>query len=246
MVLHVNFRLSYRRTSDLLKEIFNVRISSSTVYNWCESTACLLAPVVTKLPINTSNMLVIDETYERYAGCWGYYYACLDAKNRYLVAPHFSTKRNVEAATTCILGALKRINNPPDDIIYLVHDHAPAYFLAVQLINQAKKFKFKLRSLPVKGLKDDPDADPNPYRAYKNIIERYFGKAKPVYYLTRGFGSIKGAITHNILYAIDYNYFHPQELFNYQPPMKIEGLRSDHPIEKWNKLISMAIEIKDT
>ena len=176
----------------------------------------------------------------------GYYYACLDAKNRLLVAPHFSTKRNVEAATTCILGALKRINNPPHDFIYLVHDHHPAYFLAVQLINQSGKFKFRLKSLPVKGLKDLPDADPNPYRAYKNIIERYFGKAKPVYYLTRGFGSVKGAITHNILYAIDYNYFHPHEVFDYQPPMKTEGLRSEHPIEKWNKLIGMAMEIKDT
>jgi len=120
LVLHVNFRLSYTRTSDFLEEIFSIKIAPSTIYNWVESVAYLLTPLVTRLPITTSNILVTDETYERYAGQWGYYYACLDGINRYLVAPHFSTKRNVKAATTCIIGALRRIKNPPDTI-YIVH-----------------------------------------------------------------------------------------------------------------------------
>lgn len=239
LVLHVNFRLPYRRTSDFLEEIFGVSIASSTLYNWIESVAHLLAPLVTKLPISTSNILVADETYERYAGSWGYYYACLDAINRYLVAPHFSPKRNVKAVATCLTGALKRIKNPPPTI-NIVHDYYPPYFLAVQLINQSNIFPFKLVSLPVKGLKDEHSELPNFNRRYKNIIERYFGTAKPLYYMTRGFGTLAGAVSHHILHAIDYNYFHPHQYYKFEPPIKIQGLKSNHPIEKWNKLIQMA------
>lgn len=239
LVLHVNFRLSYRRTSDFLEEIFGIKIASSTIYNWVESVASLMTPLVTKLPITTSGILVADETYERYAGCWGYYYACLDGVRRYLVAPHFSPKRNIKATATCLVGALKRIQNPPKQI-NIVHDHFPTYFLAVQLINQSKIFPFKVTSQPVKGLKDQPDAPWNPWRQYKNIVERYFGTAKPVYYLTRGFGSVQGAISHHILHAIDYNYFHPHEFYKFEPPIKIPNLKSNHPIEKWNKLIQLA------
>lgn len=243
LVLHVNFRLSYRRTSDFLDEIFGIKVASSTIYNWVESVAYLSAPLVTKLPITTSNILVVDETYERYAGRWGYYYACLDGVNRYLVAPHFSTKRNVKAATTCLVGALKRITNP-HKTIYVVHDYYPPYFLALQLINQSKVFPFEIKSIPVKGLKDEPFAPKNPNRRYKNIIERYFGTAKPLYYLTRGFGTIQGAISHHILHAIDYNYFHPHEYYKFEPPIKIPGVNSNHPIEKWNKLIHWATQFQ--
>jgi len=239
-VLHINYRINYRRTADFLSDIFNVEISHTTVYNWCESLAYLIAPLVTKLPISTSNLLVIDETYERYAGYWGYYFACLDAINRFLIAPHFSPKRNVKAAVTTIMGAIKRIKNLPDRI-YLVHDYFPTYFLAVQLINQSFD-NFKIISLPVKGLKDEP-GQYNPHRKYKNIIERYFGTQKPIYNLCRGFGSIKGAISHNILHAIDYNYFHPHEMFNFQPPIRIPGLKSNNSIEKWNKLIQLALSL---
>lgn len=239
-VLHINYRINYRRTADFLKNIFNINISYTTIYNWCESLAYLLAPIVTKLPISSSNLLVIDETYEKYAGYWGYYYACLDAINRYLIAPHFSPKRNVKAAATTIMGAINRISNKYKQI-FLVHDYFPTYFLAVQLINQASN-EFKIISLPVKGLKDKP-YELNPFRKYKNIIERYFGTQKPIYAMARGFGSIKGAISHNILHAIDYNYFHPHELYRYNPPIEIPGLKSNHPIEKWNKLIQLAMSL---
>jgi transposase-like protein len=234
--LHINFHLNYRATSDFLYEIFNIKIAASTIYNWCQSLAYLLAPIVTTLPIATSNMIAIDETYERYAGYWGYYYAALDAKYRFLIAPHFSNKRSVKAVTTTIMGTLKRMLIP-HKTIYIVHDCFPTYFLAIQLINQASDYN--LISLPVTGLKDPKQ--PNPFRKYKNIIERYFGTIKPYYYLCRGFGTKKGAIAYCILNAIDYNYFHPHQLFNFSPPLKIPNLKSNHPVEKWNKLIQMAL-----
>lgn len=232
--LHINYHLNYRATADFLKEIFNIKIAPSTIYNWCQSLAYILAPVVTQLPIATSDILVIDETYERYAGKWGYYYAAMDAIHRFVITPHFSTNRSVKAVTTTLINALNRMAIP-HKTIYIVHDYYPSYFLAIQLINQATKYH--LKSLPVKGLKDD--GMPNPFRKYKNIIERYFGTAKPIYYLCRGFGNQKGAIAHSILHAIDYNYFHPHQLLNFTPPMKIPNLKSNHPIEKWNKLIEM-------
>ena len=241
LILNVNYGLPYRTTARFFKDLLGVTISYSTIYTWSRSVASLLEPLVCKIPITTSNILVIDETYERYAGYWGYYYATLDGINRYLIAPHFSPKRNVKAATTALLGALRRIQNPPPRL-YIVHDYFSTYFLAIQLINQAKMFPFKLSGLPVKGLKDDPRS-PNPYRRFKNVIERYFGTAKPAYYVTRGFGTIKGAIAHNILRAIDYNYFRPHQLYNDQPPLTLDGLQSHNPIEKWNHLIQIATNL---
>jgi hypothetical protein len=128
-------------------------------------------------------------------------------------------------------------SSPPQ--LSIVHDYFAPYFLAIQLINQSKLFPFTLKSFPVKGLRD-PARTPNPYRRFKNIIERYFGTAKPAYYDTRGFGTITGAIAHNILRAIDYNYFRPHQLYKDQPPLSLDGLHSSHPIEKWNRLISIA------
>ncbi len=241
LTMNVNYGMPYRMTAQFFKDLLGVTISYSTIYTWSRSVASLLEPLVCKIPITTSNILVIDETYERYAGYWGYYYATLDAVNRYLVAPHFSPKRNVKAATTALVGALNRIQNPPPQL-YIVHDYSSPYFLATQLINQSKLFPFSLKSLPVKGLKD-PARTPNPYRRFKNIIERYFGTAKPAYYDTRGFGTIKGAIAHNILRAIDYNYFRPHQLYANQPPLTLDGLKSNNPVEKWNRLIQMATNL---
>lgn len=242
LTLNVNFGLSYRMTAQFFHDLLGVDLAYSTIYNWCRSVAALLEPLVCKIPLTTSGILVIDETYERYAGYWGYYYATLDALNRYLVAPHFSATRSVKAATTALVGALRRLKDPPPEI-YIVHDYFSTYFLGIQLINQAKVFPFKLVSRPVKGLKDQPDAPVNPYRPLKNIIERYFGTAKPDYYETRGYGSFKGAVAHNILRGIDYNYFRPHQFYHYQPPLKLEGLKSDSPIEKWNRLIQMATNL---
>ncbi len=236
--MNVNYGLPYRMTAQFFKDLLGIPISHSTIYTWTRSAASLFGPLVCNIPISTSDILVIDETYERYAGCWGYYYATLDAVNRYLVAPHFSPKRNVKAATTALLGALRRIKYPPPQLS-IVHDYYAPYFLAIQLINQSKLFPFTLKSFPVKGLKD-PVRTPNPYRRFKNIIERYFGTAKPAYYDTRGFGTIKGAIAHNILRAVDYNYFRPHQLYNDQPPLLLDGLHTSNPIEKWNRLISIA------
>lgn len=236
--LNINYHLNYRCTSHFLHEIFTIKIAPSTIYNWCQTLAYLLAPVVTKLPIATSDILSIDETYERYAGYWGYYYAALDGIYRFLIAPHFSSTRSVKAVTTTLMGALNRMaihHNP----VYVVHDYYSTYFLAIQLINQATDYN--LVSLPVKGLKDV--GKPNPFRRYKNIIERYFGTVKPVYNLCRGFGTKKGAVAHSILQAIDYNYFHPHQLYKFKPPLKIPGLKSNHPVEKWNKLIEIALAL---
>ena len=238
LTLNVNYGLPYRMTAQFFKDLLGLPLSHSTIYTWTRSIASLLEPLACHIPLSTSNLLVIDETYERYAGCWGYYYATLDAINRYVIAPHFSAKRNVTAATTALIGALKRIKSPPPRL-YIVHDCFAPYFLAIQLINQSNLFPFTLKSLPVKGLKDPPFTS-NPYRRFKNIIERYFGTAKPAYYDTRGFGSFSGAVAHNILRAIHYNYFRPHQLFSQQPPLSLDGLLSSNPIEKWNRLISIA------
>lgn len=240
--LNINYHLDFRTTANMLNDLFGISISHQTIYLWCESLSYLLSPLVSKLPIKTSRLFTADETYEKYAGKWGYLCATLDAHQRTLLASHFSPMRNVKAITTALLGTLNRIDDyKHKEQIELVHDCFPPYFLAVQLINQSTKFN--LVSRPVKGLKDDPLELKNPYRKYKNIAERFFGILKPNYYKTRGFGSIQGAIVYNTLQAINYNYFRPHESLNNQPPIKLRNLKSNHPIEKWNKLIALAISL---
>lgn len=238
LVLCINFGLTFRNASLFLSQIFGIKISHVTIYYWCCALANLAFPLISKLPINAGNLLAIDETYERYNGKWGYFYACIEPHLKAIMAPHFSPKRNVKAVSATLLAAIKRYPKVPETI-YVVHDCHRSYFLAIQLINQFTNYR--LRSLPVKGLKDNPPLF-NPYRMYKNIMERFFGTAKPAYYQRRGFGSFDGAVVFNVLFSFHYNYFKEHESLDGNTPIQIPNLTSNNPIHKWNKLISLALQ----
>ena len=239
ITFYINYKLSLRETAQCLNEFFNVEISHQTLANWIQSLAILLMPLIADEKIDTSSLLAIDETYERYKGKWGYLYLCIDTYREPVLSCHFSAKRNTLAAITAIMAAIKRMKQIPATIS-LVHDCHSTYFLAIQLINQAE-LGFKIISHPVKGLKDKKGVK-NPYRLYKNVMERVFGSFKPAYYLKRGFSSFDGACSFNLLHAIFYNYFRPHQANHSKPPLIIEGLPKN-PIAKWNFLINRWINL---
>ncbi|HEX9971402.1 MAG TPA: DDE-type integrase/transposase/recombinase [bacterium] len=237
LVFYINYKQSLRETAQCLNELFNIDISHQTIANWLQSVAILLMPLLRDEQIDTSDLLAIDETYERYKGKWGFLYLLIDTRNEPVLACHFSPKRNTVAVVTTIMAAIKRMKTIPP-IIELVHDCYPTYFLAIQLINQAN-LGFKIKSQPVKGLKNFGII--NPYRKYKNTMERVFGTFKPPYYLKRGFSSFDGACSFNLLHTIFYNYFRPHQANDNKPPLLIEGLPKN-PIAKWNFLINKWIK----
>lgn len=237
LVFYINYKLSLRETARCLDELFDIDISHQTIANWIQSVAILLMPLIRDEKIDTSDLLAIDESYERYKGKWGFLYLLIDTLNEPVLACHFSQKRNTVAVVTIIMAAIKRMKTIPPTI-ELVHDCHPTYFLAIQLINQAD-LGFKIKSHPVKGLKDFGFI--NPYRKYKNAMERVFGTFKPPYYLKRGFSSFDGACSFNLLHTIFYNYFRPHQANDDKPPIVIEGLPKN-PIAKWNFLINKWIK----
>lgn len=63
LTYHVNYGLSYRQTSSILKDIHEVNISYKTVENYCKAASSIVNPVLEFYPYELSDTIAADETY---------------------------------------------------------------------------------------------------------------------------------------------------------------------------------------
>lgn len=201
----VNLRLSTRDTAIALSELFNIKISHSTIASYCTKASKLIKIFNTQNVTNTSisNRLVADETYIKVKGKKHYVWIIYDLKNKFIVASHISNKRTTEA---CLVVLTKLINaygeNIPTSLTF-ASDMYSAYPLALQTISEY--FNIDIEHIKVKGLEHIPGENYKARRA-KQVIERLNRTFKASYRVTTGFGTIQGARDSFELWQFFFNY----------------------------------------
>ena len=229
---YIGLGLSLRQTARAIKQGWNVSVSRQTIQNWIVSTAHKLAPEIDELELPLSGTVAVDETYIKVKGNWHYLFSAIDAENGCIIAQHLSKNRDAKGALTI----LKQVAEKYDyQNFTLVTDMAPIYKVAVHSVKAIWELEIDHKS--VKGLFANDTQSDEKYRAYKNIIERFFGTYKAHYKRHKSFSSFEGAVAHINLFQAYFNYLKPHSSFGNSPPLEAKDSRGK-PIEHWAQLIN--------
>ena len=85
LTLHVNLGLSLRKTSQTLKDLYNISISHQQIANYCKTAAICIKPFVDQYPYEKGDVFTADETYIRIRGVKAYVWLVMDAATRSII-----------------------------------------------------------------------------------------------------------------------------------------------------------------
>ena len=67
LTLHINLGLSLRKTSQALKDLYNIQISHQQIANYCKTAAICIKPFVDQYPYRRGEAFVADEPISKSA-----------------------------------------------------------------------------------------------------------------------------------------------------------------------------------
>lgn len=237
LTFHVNLGLSLRKTSQALRELYNISVSHQQVANYARSAALVIKPFVDSYDYEPSNTLTADETYIKVRGTKGFVWFIVDAVKRSILGYQASDNRGVGPCILAMRMAFRNFKDKLPDNFRFIADGFSAYPLAAQqfFINYGESFKFNVTQ--VLGLTND-DAVSKEFRVFKQIIERLNRTFKASYRVSCGFDNLDGANYNVALWVAYYNFLRPHSRFKFKPLNRIDILdNADTMPNKWLLLI---------
>ena len=95
LTLHINLGLSLRKTSQALKDLYNIRISHQQIANHCKTAAVCIKPFVDHYPYEKGNTFIADETYIKVRKVKTYVWLIMNASCRSIIGYQVSDNRGV-------------------------------------------------------------------------------------------------------------------------------------------------------
>lgn len=236
LTLHINLGLSLRKTSQALKDLYNIRISHQQIANYCKTAAICIKPFVDQYPYEKGDILTADETYIKIRGIKTYVWLIMNAATRSILGYQVSDNRGVGPCILAMRMAFHGLSKLTKNFKF-VADGYSAYPLAA--MEFAKKFgkDFSFTVTQVLGLTND-DAVSKEYRPFKQMIERLNRTYKASYRSTNGFDNIDGANYDLALWVAYYNFLRPHKHAGYKVLNEVETLQgADNMPGKWQLLI---------
>ena len=237
LTLRVNLQLSLRKTSQALKDLYNISISHQQIANYCKTAAVCIKPFVDNYDYSPGDTFVADETYIKARGKKGYVWLIMDAVRRSILGYQVSDNRGVGP---CILAVRMAFRNFKDKLpagFKFVADGYSAYPLAAQQFFREFGEAFKFSVTQVIGLTND-DAVSKKNRPFKQLIERLNRTYKSSYRQTNGFDNFEGANYDLALWVAYYNFLRPHKAFSYRVLNKVDLLEgAENMPGKWQLLI---------
>ena len=236
LTLHVNLGLSLRKTSQALKDLYNISISHQQVANYCKTAAVCIKPFVDQYPYEKGKVFTADETYIKIRGVKTYVWLIMNAVTRSIIGYQVSDNRGVGPCILAMRMAFRGLTKLPEKFQFIADGYS-AYPLAA--MEFAKKFgkDFTFRITQVIGLTND-DAVSTKYRPFKQMIERLNRTYKASYRHTNGFDNIDGANYDLALWVAYYNFLRPHKHNKYKVLNEVEILQgADNMPGKWQLLI---------
>ena len=90
-----NLSLSLRKTSQALKDLYNIQISHQQIANYCKSAAICIKPFVDNYDYGAGTTFTADETYIKVRGIKSYIWFIMDAAKRSIIGYRVSDNRGV-------------------------------------------------------------------------------------------------------------------------------------------------------
>ena len=236
LTLHVNLGLSLRKTSQALKDLYNISISHQQIANYCKTAAICIKPFVDQYPYQKNTVFTADETYIKIRGIKTYVWLIMNAASRSIIGYQVSDNRGVGPCILAMRMAFRGLTKLPEKFKFIADGYS-AYPLAA--MEFAKKFgkDFTFKITQVIGLTND-DAVSREYRPFKQMIERLNRTYKASYRHTNGFDNIDGANYDLTLWVAYYNFLRPHKHNQYNVLNEVELLQSaDNMPGKWQLLI---------
>ncbi len=234
----VNYGLSYRQTSSILKDIHEVYISYKTVENYCKATSTIVHPVLEFYPYELSNSIAADETYIKVKGKTNYIFFYFDSIKKIVTSYRVFKKRDSLSSIKAAYSTLSKYDKVPDSL-KVITDGNPIYKVACQYWSE-QGLPFNLYQ--VIGLTNQDDIS-REYRSEKQIIERHNRTLKYYYRPKGGFASLDNANNYMVLFSTCFNFLRPHSSLSYKVPVEIPELDgiSNMP-NKWIELINLGFE----
>ena len=236
LTLHINLGLSLRKTSQALKDLYNISISHQQIANYCKTAAVCIKPFVDHYGYKTGDVFTADETYIKVRGIKAYIWFIMDAASRSIIGYQVSDSRSVGPCILAMRMAFRHLAELPENFQFIADGYS-AYPLAA--MEFARKFKnnFKFSITQVIGLTNDDEVSKE-FRPYKQMIERLNRTYKASYRTTNGFDNYEGANYDLALWVAYYNFLRPHKHKQYQVLNQVDMLnQADNMPGKWQLLI---------
>lgn len=198
---------SFRNISLILKTAFQVKVSHTTISNWCTKFAPLFDDMrLELLPLLdlSSDEWHGDETYVKIAGVNYYLWFVVDSETRFVIGYNLSPHRDSPSAVSVISEAAS--HGTPERF---VTDRYSAYRQPIKcLLPNAQHIR-------VESFKDDVS---------NNLIECFNKQFKAWYKTKQGFSSYASANNLISMFVFFFNFVRPHSALNNLTPAQVAGL----------------------
>lgn len=199
---------SFRNISLILQTVFSVKVSHTTISNWCTN----FAPFFDNLKYSLLPMLDFhsdewhaDETVVKIAGVKHYIWFILDSESRFILGFHLSPFRSSPQAFSVLTSTLQ-FGSPSA----IVSDRYSAYNIPIKtLFNGSTHIR-------VQSFQDD---------ITNNLIESFHHQFKSWYKTKQGFNSFASANNLISMFVFFYNFVRPHSSLNGLTPAQVAGLK---------------------
>ncbi len=236
LTLHVNLSLSLRKTSQALKDLYNIQISHQQIANYCKTAAICIKPFVDNYDYGSGDTFTADETYTKIRKKKSYIWFIMDAAKRSIIGYQVSDNRGVGPCIMAMRMAFRHLKELPENFRFIADGYS-VYPLAAQQFFHEFGEAFKFNITQVIGLTNN-DAVSKEFRPFKQMIERLNRTYKASYRKTNGFDNIDGANYDLALWVAYYNFLRPHKHNNYHVLNEVDMLKgADNMPGKWQLLI---------
>lgn len=198
---------SFRNISLILRTAFNVKVSHTSISQWCHKFAPMFDNMrLTLLPVLNFNSdeWHADETVVKIAGVKHYLWFIVDSETRFILGFTLSPHRDSPQAFS-VLNDSKSLGEPGA----IVSDRYSAYKRPV------KSLFPKAMHIRVESFRDD---------ITNNLIESFHHQFKAWYKTKQGFKSLESANNLISLFVFFFNFVRPHSSLNNLTPAQVAGL----------------------
>ena len=199
---------SFRNISLILRTAFNLKVSHTTIANWCTR----FAPMFDNMRIKLMPMIDLnsdewhaDETVVKVAGVKHYLWFVVDSETRFIIGFHLSPHRDSSQAFS-VLNEAAAYGIPRS----VVSDRYSAYKVPV------KSLFMGVNHIRVETFKDDIS---------NNLIECFNKQFKAWYKTKQGFSSFQSANNLISMFVFFFNFVRPHSALNGFTPARVAGLK---------------------
>lgn len=137
LTLHVNLGLSLRKTSQALKDLYNISISHQQTANYCKTAALCIKPFVDQYPYQKGEVFTTDETYIKIRGIKSYVWFIMNVATRSIIGCQISDNRGVGPCILAMRLAFRELTKLPENFKFIADGYSAYPLAAMEFV---KKF----------------------------------------------------------------------------------------------------------